>query len=183
MVEIVLRAEENMERHDPDVVEALTRLRLGEVGGRVEHDRGVVGRQVHGSCSPRSLADVIARTRSSIGLPFSISADGSGGEHRAPVGIGRLGGEADDGCVRRRREDGCGRAGSVEPREAEVHQHDVGIVRLGGRRGLVPRRDRADDLDAVTAVEQQLERRPVDLVVLDEQHPHDRAHSAESSSG
>ena len=73
--------------------------------------------------------------------------------------------------------------GSVEPGEPKVHQDDVGCEPLRGVGGITAVGDGADDLEAVTAVEQELEGRSVDLVVLDEQHAHRHRHSAESSSG
>ena len=129
-----------MQRHDADVVEALTRLRLREIGGRVEHDRRVVGRQVHGSDSPRWLADRIAWTRSSIGAALLDEADCAGGENRAAIGVGRLRRQAEDSAPGRRSEHCCRRLCSVEARQPEVHQDDIGIERLAPQQR--PRRRR-----------------------------------------
>ena len=74
----------------------------------------------------------------------------------------------------------------VEAGQPEVHQHDVGAEPRRGVRRLAPGADRTDDLEPLLEAEEQLERRAVHVVVLDEQDPHDRRrrrHSAERSSG
>ena len=86
----------------------------------------------------------------------------------------RLGGETDDRSAGRSA-DGARRRGAVETREPVVHDHDVGGVPRRGVGRLGAASDGPDDLEARLQCEQELERRAVDLVVLDEQHAYGHA--------
>src|SRR4051794_20487376 len=108
---------------------------------------------------------------------------GAGGEHGLAILWSGLGREAEDRRPRCPRAHGRRRLSTVEPGQPEVHQDHVGIEALGRVRGLASVRHRSGYLDAVPAMEQQLQGRAVHVVVLDEQHPDRHRHSAESSRG
>src|SRR5204862_7186994 len=69
---------------------------------------------------------------------------------------------------RGRLADGPGRLDGVEPRQAVVHQHDVGTKLRGSRLGLRPVGHRGDDGHVGTKAEQELQRVPEHVVVLHE---------------
>ena len=80
-----LVAEADVERHDAHVGEALGRF--GEVGRRVEHDRGVRRRQVHAVVSATAAAR-IAPTITSRAWSLRQAGDRAGGEQRRLALIG-----------------------------------------------------------------------------------------------
>ena len=64
----------------------------------------------------------------------------------------------------------------VELGQPVVHEHNVGPVLAARGHGLRPVADRRDDLDVGAHSQQQLERLPEDLVVLDQEDPDRRRH-------
>ena len=127
---------------------------VGEVGGRVEHDRRVLGGEVH-RCAPLAALDrrhdrvevLVLREAGDRARPSSSVGD---------LGLRHRRRQADDARRRRSREHGPRRLGAVQARHAVVHQHDVGLELDAERGRLVSGRDVADDLDLVAEPEEQL---------------------------
>ena len=111
--------------------------RVGEVGGRVEHDRGVVGGELHGAAASHDVAHEPVEV-----LVLRHAGDRAGREHLLDLLGGDGRGQADHPRRRAAREHGAGRLGAVQPGHAVVHQHDVGRQSRAELRRLVAGRRR-----------------------------------------
>ena len=185
-----LVAETDVERDDPPVGKALDRLR--EVGRRVEHDRGVVGVQLHQRRLPDPAHGLSHRGHDLVQL-LVLRQTGDGSRLEQGVELARLHGRGQDhdphsGCLLVNRR---GRLHAVEPGQPVVHQHDVRPVLPDGGDRLGPVADRSDDVHVGAQPEEELECLAEDGVVLDEHDPNRRRRhsssrspaSAKSSSG
>ena len=161
-----LLAEADVERDDAHVREA--DLGVGEVGRRVEHDRRVLAGQVH-PATFASPARRIAPTITSSSWSLRRQSIAPAAQQRVELTGARRCGQADDGHLRILAHERQRRLDAVHPRQPEVHHDDVRAKLAVGADGGVPLGDRADDLDPVLELEQEDQRLPEDVVVLDEQ--------------
>ena len=141
-----LVAEADVQRHDAPVREALRRL--GEVGGRVEDDRRVLGGQLHVRPPRRVRRDGSRRRSRRAARPCAGRRPRRPRCSASTLAQARRGGEADDGRRRAGLAHRARRLDAVEAGQPVVHQHDVG-PELARRRptALPPSGTEADDLD------------------------------------
>ncbi len=164
-----LLAEADVERHDAHVREA--DLRLREVGGRVEHDRGVLGSEVQLVDPSPGLARASDRADDHVELlVLAQTVDRPCRHQRVELARARRRGQADDRDLGVLLDERDRRLDAVHARQPEVHHDDVRAVLAVGLDGRLSLRDRAGHLDPVLELEQKDQRLPEDVVVLDEQH-------------
>ena len=102
------------------------------------------------------------------GLVLRQARNRAGSEERIDLAQVRRRRQAHDGDVRAGLAQRLGRLDAVERRQPVVHHDDVGSVLAAELDDLRAVLDRGDDLDVRAQPEQQLERFPEHLVVLDE---------------
>ena len=167
-----LAVEEDVERDEPHV--RVPVARVDEVRGRVEDDRGVLARQLAWSGAywrPARARPRIAAASSSIGHALLDERDGAGAQDLLAFLRGRLGREADDRSARSGAITARVAAAPSRPGQPVVHQTTTSGARSRADPPPPPSpvADRSDHLEVRLQAEQELERRAVDLVVLDEQ--------------
>ena len=126
-------------------------------------------------------------------LVLAEAVDGARRHQCVELSRARRGGQADDGDLREHRVSATVASTPSMPGSRKSMTHDVGPELAAGVDGGVALRDGADDLDPLLQLEQQVERLPEDVVVLDEQDAdrlrlglharHHTPYSADRSSG